>query len=333
VVNADYWLHDFCVRIVLVLAAVVLSSYVWSGEYDARAMNLISDDPGTRNSALMELSVAANRADARGEFFDFSRKEEIFSKLSEIEDFDYVSNVARLLSRLPIDAVVLERAKSILSQPAGPGSKTSLVAALQYTRQHALDTFRAYFETLTYDEIDEELAQALIGDEIVHAKRVAYYRALVASFLTWTPPANSFDFENPFRVKLLEAHRETLGEIFREMYAEPFRAIPLELIWLWGEMGAIEGVPLLDLLLQEYAERPSPRTAISIGSALGTLNVTMLVDYGFTDEEVRAIWKEVLGSRWPAVQDKAIDEITAYWRNNWVEVREDCKRRSVPELG
>jgi len=173
----------------------------------------------------------------------------------------------------------------------------------------------------------------MIVDKARTEKAVAYYQGLVESYLTWTPPPDSFDFENPFRVKLLEAHRETLGEIFREMYAEPSRAIPSKLIWLWGEMGAIEGVPLLDLLLQEYAERPSPRTAISIGSALGTLNVTMLVDYGFTDEEVRAIWKEVLGSRWPAVQDKAIDEITAYWRNNWVEVREDCKRRSVPELG
>ncbi len=173
----------------------------------------------------------------------------------------------------------------------------------------------------------------MIVDKARTEKAVAYYRGLVESYLTWTPPPNSSDFENPFRVKLLEADREMLGEIFREMYAEPFRAIPLELIWLWGEMGAIEGVPLLDLLLQEYAERPSPRTAISIGSALGTLNVTMLVDYGFTDEEVRAIWKEVLGSRWPAVQDKAIDEIVAYWRNNWVEVREDCKHRSVPELG
>ena len=180
---------------------------------------------------------------------------------------------------------------------------------------------------------DTVVAEPATLDKARTEETTAYCRGLVESYLTWSPPNNTFDSENPFRVKLLEADREALGKVFREMYAEPFRAIPLKLIWLWGELGAIESVPLLDLLLQEYSERPSPRTAISIGSALGTLNVTMLGDYGFTDEELRAIWKAVLGTRWPAMQDKSIDEIVAYWRMNWVEVREDCKRRSVPELG
>lgn len=326
--------RSFFAQIVLGIAACVLSISGWAAEYDAMVKDLLSDAPGTRSAALMELTVVANRASARGELFNVDGKDDVFSKICDLEDFDYVSDVARLLARMPVDEAVLRRAKTILSQEAGsPPHKQSLVAALQYARRYAPDLFKSHFENLSCENIDEELAQVFIRDEIVHARMVACYRGLVESHLTWSPPPNAFDFENPFRVKLLEAHRETLGEVFREMYADPARSIPMEIIWLWGEMGAMEGVPLLDLLLREYAERPSPRTAISIGSALDTLNVTMLGDYGFTEAELRAIWKEVLGSEWPEVQDKPIDEIVAYWRNNCVEVSEDCKRRSVPELG
>lgn len=326
--------RSFFAQIFLGVAASVLSISGWAGEYDVIAKDLLSNDPGTRRSALKELTVAANRASARGESFGVDGKEEVFSKICDLEDFDYVSDVARLLSRMPVDEAVLRRAKTILSQKAGsPPHRQSLAAALHYAQRHAPDLFKAHFENLPCENIEEELARVLIGDEIVHVKMIACYRGLVESYLTWSPPPSAFDFENPFRAKLLAAHRETLGEVFREMYADPSRAIPMGIIWLWGEMGATEGVPLLDLLLREYAKRPSPRTAISIGSALDTLNVTMLGDYGFTEAKLRAIWKEVLGSRWPEVQGKPIDEIVAYWQKNWVEVSEDCKRRSVPELG
>ena len=105
------------------------------------------------------------------------------------------------------------------------------------------------------------------------------------------------------------------------------------MIWLWGEMGAVEGVLLLDVLLDEYAQRPSPRTAISIGSSLGTLSIDWLYDYGFTEKELREILSHIYGKRWPEVQDKTLDEIKAHWLENWLELRESCKKRSVPQLG
>jgi len=303
-------------------------------DYEARARELVSPDPGVRFNALGVLTKALNRSTFDGSSFDLSGKCELFRKVVEIGSLGHVSGVAHLLSRLPEDATLVQFAEDTIktegTRPDTGEASLLLVGALAYLENQRPAVFESYFNGKRYEDLSETFRQTFATSAIVVKLRDDFYRELVLAFIQWKPSQNGpLDQNNPLRAKIVELG-PSLTPTIAATYASSDSVLPLSLIWVLGEVGD-RGA--FDLLLREYLARPSMRTAISLGSCLGSLSMNKLFEAPFTPDSIRELLQHVYGRTWASVKDLSLTELKDNLSKNLEAIRADCKLRSVPQLG
>jgi len=319
----------------LVLSCVALFILYETTEenYDARARDLVSQDPDVRFKALGVLTQALDRSALAGSPFDLGAKYELFRKVVEVGDLGHIYGVAGLLSRLPEDTSLvqftLDVVKTERARPNTQDAKPLLLGSLVYLERQRPDVFEGCFSTGKYDDPDETLKGAFGTTPAVIELRDRYCRELVLAFLQRRPPSGWVDLGNPLRPKLVELG-SNLTPTIASMYPSVDSALPLDLIWLLGEIGD-QGA--FELLLQEYLVRPSMRTAVSLGSCLGSLSMNELFDAPFTQDATRRLLQYIYGNKWESVSLLSVVELRSNLSKNLDAIRADCKLRSIPQLG
>jgi hypothetical protein len=306
-------------------------------DYDARARDLTSPDRGVRYKALGELTQALNKSTSDGSTFDLSDKYELFQKVVETGDLGHIYGVAYLLSRLPEDDRLVEYAVGVVNaeraKPDAGEVTPLLMASLTYLAKQRPDVFEGYFNGKKYESLDDTLKQAFATNPVVMSLRDEYYKGLISAYLQWKPQSGQADQGNPYRLKMLQVGAR-LTWIIASMYADPDAALPLPLIWIMGEIGETGGETVaFDLLLREYLARPTMRTAVSLGSCLGSLSMKRLFEAPFTPDTTRELLQYIYGEKWESVETLDLAQLKSHLSQNLDTIRADCKRRSVPELG
>ncbi|MBZ0185803.1 MAG: hypothetical protein K8F91_06075, partial [Candidatus Obscuribacterales bacterium] len=205
-----------------------------------------------------------------------------------------------------------------------------LVGSLVYVEKQRAAVFQEYFKGKKYEDLNETIRRGFGSSDAVQDMKYEHQRKLVLAFLEWKPPSGTVDGPiNPFRSKLLEMG-DDLNLVLARMYPASGTGIPLPLIWLLGEIGHQNA---FDILLQEYLARPSMRTAVSLGSCLGSLSPNYLFEAPFTSESTRELLQYIYGDRWEDVKGLSDDELKQNMLIEYEAIKADCRRRSIPQLG
>ena len=152
------------------------------------------------------------------------------------------------------------------------------------------------------------------------------WRQLVTDYLAWKPQA-IMDEANPYQSQIV-AQGDRIVPLLLEKGGSP---MDLGVIWILGEMGSRRA---FDALLSEYVARPSPRTAISLGSCLGEPEVAHLfTTEALSDKQLRTLLADVYGEDWPAVKTRNTAELKADLLGRLESLRKANRQRSKPQLG
>lgn len=103
------------------------------------------------------------------------------------------------------------------------------------------------------------------------------------------------------------------------------------ILWVLGQIGDERA---FGLLVTDYRKNPNMRSAISIGSCLDVAIAAEVLQKTFPDETaLRELLREVFSTAWPKVETLPMKDILDTLIRDARQIREDCQKRSVPQLG
>lgn len=295
-----------------------------NSDYEADGEKLFSEQPPVREKTLSVL-MKAQKAD---QGFDLKNKEDIFRRVISLGQPNYAYRACHFLAKLPEDRAVTRLAESVVDKKNQ--DITELVGVLAYLEIRRPQVFLAFFEKRTYLEIKDSMLMLFASSDIVCRKKEDYHRQVLKEYLNWNPDKYQRDTPNPYRQKLLDEGHAIVPMLVK-IYSEGDVQLPLSIIWILGEIGSTDA---FDLLLKEYLARPAERTAISLGSCLGSLSSKRLFEGTFKDEsELRRLLMFIYGRKWQEVKESETKDIADHMIKRLQDIRQNCKERSCPILG
>jgi hypothetical protein len=150
---------------------------------------------------------------------------------------------------------------------------------------------------------------------------------LLAAFQNWTP--GGYDIPNPYEAEIL-ARGEPMVEFLVRRF-DTGQPLPSEFIWLFGQFGSPRAFPLL---VKDYVANPNFRTAISIGACLPDEGAPAALRAALPDDAaLKGLLQPIYGSRWAPVSALEVEALLEDLTRHLDEIRQDCRKRSIPQLG
>ncbi|MDD2744465.1 MAG: hypothetical protein PHV02_19565 [Rhodocyclaceae bacterium] len=315
------------VGIIFGILTIIVDGEV-SSEASTEALigKLISDRPLERENALESLIARRRKTDNR---LDIENKKKVIEKVVCIQSPSYVYRVSHFLAGLPVDQEMISWSESALNRDRV--GVFELIGALAYLEEQKPNAFEAYFRSHSIETIDPIICRSFASSQIVITLRDQKLNKLIDNYLQWRPTKERADDSNPYRKELV-AEGDEVARLIVERFGKVDSPLPLSLIWLLGEIGS---PCTFDLLLKEYARNPTVRTAISLGSCLGSLHLAKFFEvFPSDDSKTRELLAAICGDKlWTGISKSPLPKVREYMLSHLQEIRTSCKARSVPQAG
>jgi hypothetical protein len=318
-----------CASIILILFYLRIKKNEEESSLDPELEKLVSLNLSVREAKLEELFKAKKES---GDNYDIDHKYELFRKIIQIESANYVFRSVYFLSLLPEDPLILNFTKSHLTDDV---NSNILIGSLTYLEKHRPRIFEEYFKSKGYENIkDTYIGKIFASSDTIYKIRQEYYEELINKYiasLSIKPADMTFDQQDLLRKEIINEDGKIVPTIISRYNKSINTTIPLQIIWILGEIGNPEA---FDILLEEYLARPTERTGISLGSCLRSLSYKKLFKSTFKNEqELRKLLMFIYGKKWNEVEHLSIEEIESNLFNNLQNIIDSCKNRSVPIHG
>lgn len=150
---------------------------------------------------------------------------------------------------------------------------------------------------------------------------------LLTAFQNWTP--EGYDIPNPYEAEIL-ARGEPMVEFLVRRF-DTGQPLPSAFLWLFGQFGSPQAFPLL---VKDYVANPNFRTAISIGACLPDEGTPAALRAALPDDAaLKGLLQPIYGSRWAPVSALEVEALLEDLAQHLDEIRQDCRKRSIPQLG
>ncbi len=198
---------------------------------------------------------------------ELSNKYAIFLSLLHVDQPGFAYRASHFLGQLPEDSNIVERSHAILHKVA---TTNEMLCALAYLENARPQEFTAYFAEKTYTNVPTFIARTFASSEPLRRLIDKYHLDLIANYLAWKPSLTGSGIENPFRQDILRESASISHAILGVCNGLNTNRLSRRLILIMGEIGSSD---FFDVLLREYRMLPNDRTAISIASCIGSLQV------------------------------------------------------------